>query len=60
MSGEWLKVMLEEIDRKKAEEAAARADPPGVVMIESGPCAGENELGNDAQSRDRGRGRARS
>jgi hypothetical protein len=57
---EWLKVMLEEIERKRAEEAAARADPAAEVVIESAPCAGENELGDDAQPRDRGRGRARS
>jgi hypothetical protein len=59
MSSEWLKVMLEEIARKKAEDAAARADQAAGVVIESDPCAGEKELGDDAQCRDRGRGGAR-
>jgi hypothetical protein len=58
MMSEWLKVMLEEIARKKAEAAQAlqeeqrrderrRADQQDVgVVIKSGECAPLNKIGD--------------
>lgn len=60
MMSEWLKVMLEEIERKKAEASEARADLAAAVVVESPQCAGEKEVGDAAQYRDKGRGGARS
>ena len=61
---EWLKVMLEEIARKKAEIDLARADPAVAVVIQSDRCAGDknsagdDDIGDAAPCRDQGRGRA--
>jgi hypothetical protein len=48
MSSEWLKVMLEEIARKKAEEALSRAEEErrAPVVIQSGNSAPRKEIGD--------------
>ena len=62
MISEWMKVMLEEISRKKAEAEQARAEqqlrdderrreaptaaPPGPVVVESATCAREKNIGD--------------
>jgi hypothetical protein len=54
MSSEWLKVMLDEIARKKAEAEAAlleeerrRADQQvDKVVVESGECAPRKNIGD--------------
>ena len=54
MSSEWLKVMLEEIARKKAEAEQALAeeerrragDARGGVVVESEQCASRKKIGD--------------
>lgn len=62
MISEWMKVMLEEISRKKAEKEQARLDEQAAaepVVLKSDTSGRENKIGYAEQPRDRGRGRTR-
>jgi hypothetical protein len=67
MISEWMKVMLEEIARKKAEAEQQRVEQQvrGDVIKsdscapEKNTCAREKTIGDAEQPRDTGRGRTR-
>ncbi len=62
MSSEWMKVMLEEISRKKAEAEQARLDEQAAadpVVLKSETSGREKKIDYAEQPRDRGRGRKR-
>ena len=70
MTSEWMKVMLEEIARKKIEAEQVRTDERAAlddergrmtpqVVLESDTCGQENKIGYAEQPRDSSRGRTR-
>jgi len=60
MISEWLKVMLEEISRKKTESEQMRIDEQTAadpIVLQSETSGRENKIVDAEQPRDRGRGR---